>query len=60
MAAIQKQNAQLVSAAELDNLRTQADVNRALVEAGRTAWTRRWPRCATRGRRSPRPRSSPR
>ena len=35
MAAIQKQNAQLVSAAELDNLRTQADVNRALVEAGR-------------------------
>jgi HlyD family secretion protein len=35
MAAIQKQNAQLVSAAELDNLRTQADVNRALVEAAR-------------------------
>ena len=35
MAAIQKQNPQLVSAAELDNLRTQADVNRALVEAAR-------------------------
>ena len=35
MAAIQKQNAQLVSAAELDNLRTQADVNRALVESAR-------------------------
>lgn len=35
MQAIQKQNAQLVSAAELDNLRTQADVNRALVEAAR-------------------------
>jgi HlyD family secretion protein len=35
MTAIQKQNAQLVSAAELDNLRTQADVNRALVEAAR-------------------------
>jgi HlyD family secretion protein len=35
MMAIQKQNAQLVSAAELDNLRTQADVNRALVEAAR-------------------------
>ena len=35
MAAIQKQNAQLVSAAELDNLRTTADVNRALVEAAR-------------------------
>ena len=33
MTAIQKQNAQLVSAAELDNLRTQSDVNRALVEA---------------------------
>jgi len=35
MIAIQKQNAQLVSAAELDNLRTQADVNRALVDAAR-------------------------
>lgn len=35
MGAIQKQNAQLVSAAELDNLRTQADVNSALVAAAR-------------------------
>ena len=33
LTAIQKQNAQLVSTAELDNLRTQSDVNRALVEA---------------------------
>jgi HlyD family secretion protein len=35
MAAIQKQNAAARLAAELDNLRTQADVNRALVEAAR-------------------------
>lgn len=35
MLAIQKQNAQLVSTAELENLRTTMDVNRALVEAGR-------------------------
>jgi len=35
LVAIQKQNAQLVSAAELDNLRTTADVNRALVESAR-------------------------
>lgn len=35
MAAIKKQNAQLISESELDNLRTQSDVNRALVESAR-------------------------
>ena len=37
MAAIQKQNAQLVSQSELDQLHTAADAARALVDAGRFA-----------------------
>ena len=37
MAAIKKQNPQLVSESELDQLHTQADAARALVDAGRFA-----------------------